>query len=429
MVDKKLKIGYKGAESITVPSDWISLPIKEISRTISGGTPLRSNNDYYENGTIPWIKTGELKNKYIYDAEEKITEKAINETSAKIIPKNTVVVAMYGATIGNMSITKNEFATNQACCSIIPNKEELDTEYLYYSLLFNKERLISLGAGAAQPNISQQIIREYYLLLPPILQQKKISTILASVDTAIEKTEAIIEQTEKVKKGLMQQLLTKGIGHTKFKKTEIGEIPEEWAIKQVGDIFDELKETSNDIEKFPLYSLTIEKGLTPKTDRYERSFLLKDKANNQYRVVYPKNILFNPMNLRFGAIGLSEEKYPVSVSAYYNVLSLKDKNCIADYYNYLFKSHLYMSKYESISTGSLIEKKRVHLSQFIKLKVPVPPKDEQKRILEFIKSVEEKVKAEQQKLYQFTRIKTGLMQVLLTGKVRVKVDEEEVRTS
>src|SRR5690606_38110677 len=136
-------------ETVLVPNDWESNPIKNISRTTSGGTPLRSNQEYYENGTIPWLKTGELKRKFIYDAEEKITEKAIKETSAKIIPRNAVIIAMYGATIGKLSITKSEVATNQACCAIIPEQEVFDYEYLYYALLFNKERLISLGAGGA----------------------------------------------------------------------------------------------------------------------------------------------------------------------------------------------------------------------------------------------------------------------------------------
>jgi len=406
-----------------IPDDWKIKKIKDVCDTTSGGTPSRSKLEYYESGTIPWIKTGELNQKYIFDTEEKITEIAIQQSSAKLIPKNSVLIAMYGATIGKTSITKIEAATNQACCAMI-SKGEIEPEFLYYVLSYSKDKIISLGAGGAQPNISQQIIRELEIPFPLQGEQRKIAAILSAVDEVIEKTEAIIEQTEKVKKGLMQQLLTKGIGHTIFKKTEIGEIPEEWELKKVEEVFYEVRDTSNNLELYPLYSLTIEEGLVPKPDRYERSFLLKNKEENQYRLVYPQNILFNPMNLRFGAIAISKEKVPVSVSAYYNVLSTVNDNYLAEYYAYLFCSGLYISLYERIATGSLIEKKRVHLSQFFKISVPVPPKDEQKKIVEIISSIENKIQNEKQRLNQLQMTKKGLMQVLLTGKVRVKVDDE-----
>lgn len=130
------------------------------------------------------------------------------------------------------------------------------------------------------------------------------------------------------------------------------------------------------------------------------------------------------MNLRFGAIAISKERVPVSVSAYYNVLSTVNDNYLAEYYAYLFCSGLYISLYERIATGSLIEKKRVHLSQFFKISVPVPPKDEQKKIVEIISSIENKIQNEKQRLNQLQMTKKALMQVLLTGKVRVKVDDE-----
>jgi type I restriction enzyme, S subunit len=327
------------------------------------------------------------------------------------------------------------FATFDGVCGteILPiySKEKIENKYLFY--LFQQDKFINFltdkSFGTKMPRTSWKDISEYEVYVPNQLAQRKIADILTSIDSAIEKTETIIEQTEKVKKGLMQQLLTKGIGHTEFKKTEIGEIPKKWEIVKVKDILEEYKVTSSDLDKYPLYSLTIEEGLTEKTERYERSFLLKDKENNKYRLVKPSNILFNPMNLRFGAIAVSNEEKIVSVSAYYNVLELKNPDFSPYYYYYLFKSHLYMGLYESISTGSLIEKKRVHLSQFIKLSVPVPPKDEQYEIVKIIKSVDDKVRCEQSRLEKFKTIKQGLMQVLLTGKVLVKVDEEEVITS
>ncbi len=217
-------------------SNWEQVKIKDVANTMSGGTPNRSTLEFYEHGDIPWLKTGELKNKFIHHTEEMITELAVQKSSAKLVPENSVIVAMYGATVGNLSINKIPLTTNQACCSILPKEEKLNEEFLYYYLLKDKEKLIKMAAGGAQPNISQQLIKDYEILLPSLKEQQKIAEILSSVDAAIEKTEQVIAKTEEVKKGLMQQLLTKGIGHTEFKQTEMGLIPSSWRIEKLESI-------------------------------------------------------------------------------------------------------------------------------------------------------------------------------------------------
>lgn len=346
----------------------------------------------------------------------------------KFCDERDIMIGRYGPPIFQI-LRGLSGAYNVALIKAIPDEEKVSKDYVYYFL--KQDTLFKLidslsQRTSGQTGIDMEALKNYPFPLPPKDEQQKIVSILSYVDKAIEKIEEIIKQTEKIKKGLIQQLLTKGIGHTKFKKTEIGEVPEKWKVARVEEIFQEFRETTNDIETYPLFSLTIERGLTPKTDRYERGFLLKDRENNQYRIVKPNDILFNPMNLRFGAIAISKETVPVCVSAYYNVLKLKEKDCIASYYNYLFGSSLYMGLYERIATGSLVEKKRVHLSQFLQLKIPVPTKEEQEKIVNILSSVERKLGKEKEKHSGLLKIKQGLMQSLLTGKVRVKVDEDEV---
>lgn len=233
---EKARKGYKMTEIGEIPEDWEVAKIKDVADTTSGGTPSRIHKEYYENGSIPWIKTGELNNKYIFSAEEKITEEAILKSSANLIPINSVIIAMYGATIGKTSISKIEITTNQACCAIICKEAYLNNEFLYYTLSFNRDNIIELGAGGAQPNISQMIIREYKILVPPLEEQREIASILSSIDDQIEITDNLIKKTKELKKGLMQRLLTRGIGHDKFKDTVIGRIPEEWEVKKLIDI-------------------------------------------------------------------------------------------------------------------------------------------------------------------------------------------------
>lgn len=128
-------------------------------KTTSGGTPLKSKKEYYENGTIPWLTSGEVNSGIIYDSNTYITELGMNNSSAKLVPVDSVLVAMYGATAGVVGLLKKELTTNQAVCSILPN-EKFYPEYLYYSLKSKSDELKSRATGGAQPNISQAIIRD-----------------------------------------------------------------------------------------------------------------------------------------------------------------------------------------------------------------------------------------------------------------------------
>jgi type I restriction enzyme S subunit len=171
--------------------------IGDVFKVTSGGTPSRKKQEYYKNGTIPWVKTGDLKGKYANEPKEYITELALANSSAKIFPKNTVLLAMYGATIGACSILKIAAATNQACGAILPS-EKCDHVYLYYYLKSINKELISKGVGGAQPNISGGIIKSTKIPLPPLDQQKKIAAILDAADAYRQKTKALITKYDEL---------------------------------------------------------------------------------------------------------------------------------------------------------------------------------------------------------------------------------------
>ena len=147
--------------------------IGDVFKTSSGGTPLRSNLEFYNNGTIPWLKSGEVAQGYIYNSEEFITEEGLKNSSAKLFPVNSVLVAMYGATAGQVGILKFEATTNQAICAIYPNEKALP-EYLYCILKQQTANFVALSGGGGQPNISQQIIKDFEIPLPPIEIQQQI---------------------------------------------------------------------------------------------------------------------------------------------------------------------------------------------------------------------------------------------------------------
>lgn len=174
--------------------------IGDVFTTSSGGTPLKKYEDeYYQNGTIPWLRSGEVAQGYIHEAEIYITEEALKKSSAKLFPINTVLVAMYGATAGQVGILKFEASTNQAVCGILPNDKAVP-EYLYLIIKSQKEYLISLSGGGAQPNISQKIIRDLKIPLPPLSVQEEIVAEIESYQNEIEKQKKlIIEYEQKIK--------------------------------------------------------------------------------------------------------------------------------------------------------------------------------------------------------------------------------------
>ncbi|GEM_PF-138565 len=156
-----------------VDEKWEKVRLGEVAKTTSGGTPLRYKTEYFTNGTIPWLKSGEVSQGYITKAEEYITEEGLNESSAKLIPPNSILVALYGATAGKVGILKFESAINQAICAVLPNNK-IVPEFLYFFLKSKTEDLIKLCVGGAQQNLSQSIIQETEIPLPPIEIQQNI---------------------------------------------------------------------------------------------------------------------------------------------------------------------------------------------------------------------------------------------------------------
>ena len=151
-----------------IPEGWEVVNFGELYDTGSGGTPSRTHPEYYEDGTVDWVKSQELLDGFVLSTEERITEAALKKSSAKLFPANTVLIALYGATIGKLAILSCPAATNQACCAILPKHLAFGREFAFLSLLLNRERIIGMRLGAAQQNISQVLLRNFECLKPPI---------------------------------------------------------------------------------------------------------------------------------------------------------------------------------------------------------------------------------------------------------------------
>ena len=201
-----------------------------------------------------------------------------------------------------------------------------------------------------------------------------------------------------------------------YKKTKLGWIPEDWEMVRFDELFDEVINLSNDTDTYPLYSLTLENGVTPKTERYERSHLLKDKEENEFKLISKGQIAINPMNLRFGAFFISKVPNTVSLSAYYDIVKAKNDSVNTLFYDAFMKSAPAKRLYQQIATGSLDEKKRVHLSELNKQLVPYPRKKEQDKIAEVLSCWDDGIEVLEKLLEKKQLHKKALEQMLFNEK-------------
>lgn len=193
-----------------VPENWVWVRLESVASWGSGGTPSRKHEEYY-NGDILWIKTGELNNGWIYDTEEKITDEGLKKSSAKLFPPYSVLIAMYGATIGKVAILGVPATTNQACACAVCNQSLLYM-YLFYYCIFQKNVFIEKGKGGAQPNISQIILKQHPIPLPPLSEQQRIveriEELFAKLDEAKERLQEVADSFAVRKAAILHKAFT-----------------------------------------------------------------------------------------------------------------------------------------------------------------------------------------------------------------------------
>ena len=224
-------------EKNTLPKGWTIAKLGDICFTTSGGTPSRKVPNYYL-GNIPWVKSGELDKGIIYDTEEKINEEAIKNSSAKIFPEGTLLIALYGATVGKLAFLGVPAATNQAICGIYKS-EVVNTRFLYYFLILQKSNLVSQSIGGAQPNISQGIIKDLEIPLAPLNEQKRIVTKLEQLLTDLDKGIEYLETAKQQLKVYRQAVLKWAFeGKLTNENVKDGVLPEGWKWKTIEDVAD-----------------------------------------------------------------------------------------------------------------------------------------------------------------------------------------------
>ena len=244
----KTGVKYKETPIGKIPVDWEVVQIKDISKNFfNGGTPDTTNKDYWD-GNIPWVTGADFENQKIGNMRRYITSEGVKNSATNVISKgNLLVVTRTG--VGKLAIAPFGIAFSRDITGVILDQKKTLTNYLYWYLNDSKNRLKALIQRTSINSLFRADLESFVVSLPPISEQKKIADILSTVDDVIHKTTQIIEKTKELKKGLMQRLLTRGIGHTRFKKTETGEIPVDWEVVKLGDTVNKFYKEQKKIAK------------------------------------------------------------------------------------------------------------------------------------------------------------------------------------
>ncbi|WML26277.1 restriction endonuclease subunit S [Neobacillus sp. OS1-33] len=440
MVNKKIE-----SQKYALPTNWSLCSIDEVAyvnpETLS---PSKTANNYrFEYIDIASIaKTGKIK-------DTKIVEFSKAPSRARrVVIKGDTIVSTVRPYLKGFAFIKYESDLPQICSTgfaVLRVKKDIDPDFIYQSILDDKfvSYLETKMTGSNYPAVKAGDIKEYKLGIPNFSEQKKIAEILNTVDSVIESTEEIIEQTKKVKKGLMQQLLIKGIGHSKFKNTVIGQIPEEWEVKDLDSLFEFFggmpfsRSSLGDEGAYYLHYGDIHKMDKIIFDtRVDSCWLprinIKEGSIREDSLLQTGDIVFADASEDTEGIAKSvvviNDKNKPFISGLHTIIA-KEKLPLLDikYKQYCFANSEIKKQFLKIATGATVY--GISKSNIKSIKIPVPPIEEQKKIGDILQSFDEKIQHEQKKLIPLTNLKNGLMQVLLTGKVRVKVDEKVVSHS
>lgn len=428
-VADSIPLGYKQTEGGVIPEDWSAKTWGDvIIHCFSGATPSRSRPDFFK-GDIRWITSGELNYKIINDTYEKITQEAVEKTNLKILPKNTFLMAITGleaeGTRGSCAIVGEESTTNQSCMAIFPN-EELKVEYLFHYYVFKgKELALQYCQGTKQQSYTAKIVKLLPITVPPLPEQESIATALSYTDALIESLEQLIAKKLQIKQGAMQELLTG--------KRRLPGFSGEWQTKLLGDLFEfsgglsasrEQLSTEGycylhygdihtsdktyidvklEIQDIPKLNIPLKK--VPFTSLLESGDVVFVDASEDDEGASKHVVVFN------------DDKIPFISGLHTIVAKSKTNELDYHYRRYCFQTRDVKQQFQFFAVGTKVT--GISKANITKITLPVPPLSEQTAIATILSDMDAEITTLEEKLAKTRQIKQGMMQELLTGRIRL----------
>ena len=405
--------GYRKTKNWIIPSNWDETIFSSMMDGFSSGsTPSRNNKSFFKGDNL-WITSAELNYNIIENSNEKITDEAIKKANLKVLNPGTFVIAITGleaaGTRGRCGIVGKKLTTSQSCMALIP-KSNLYLNFLFqFYCAFGEKNALKYTQGTKQQSYNGDLVRKLPIIKVPLIEQQKIAEIISTWDKAIELKEKQILHLNEYKKGFMQKLLFKRVtSNILWNETQLKKclIPTSYSVNKPSE---------------PYYALGIRSHCKGTLVRY-----IEDPHKIAMDTLYEVKENELIVNITFaweGAITiLSKKDEGKIVSHRFPTYKFNKEYAIPDYFKHLIKTKWFVFQLGLLSPGGAGRNRVLNKTDFLKLKVLLPSVEEQRKISDFLNSIDNEVDLLNKELNQFKEQKRGLMQLLLTGIVRVEVD-------
>jgi type I restriction enzyme S subunit len=414
----EVKPGYKQTEVGVIPEEWEVAPLGELSSCFSGGTPSTSNSSYY-GGDIPWITSSDLNRGRINEVEGRITEEGLANSAAKMVNKDSLLLALYGATAGVSAVTAIRAAINQAVLAIVP--KSTNTEFLFQLLKYKKDFYITTYTQGGQPNFSGEIVKSFAIPCPTLPEQRAIATALSDVDGLLGGLDRLIAKKRDLKQAAMQQLLTG--------QTRLPGFHAEWEVKTLFELAAQKKELFDDGDWIESEHITTEGirliqtgnigvgSFVEKDDKKyinEASFAsLRCKQLKQGDLLVCR--LADPAGRACVLGEIGEERIVTSV----DVTIFRPPSELADrlFLSQVFSTSDWFRAVSDRSGGTT--HKRISRGALGRLSINLPPLAEQTAIATVLSEMDGELAELDQRREKTRALKQAMMQELLTGRIRL----------
>ncbi len=395
--------------------EWKEVRLGDVcTRVCSGGTPKSTNLSYY-GGKIPWLNTKEIDFNRIYSTEKTITDSGLNNSSAKWIAPNTVTVAMYGATAGKSCIVKVPMTTNQACCNLTINDEVADYEFVYYTLKNDYTTLASLANGGAQQNLNAQIIKDYVLKMPSLADQRRIASILSSLDRKIELNNKINADLEEMAQAIFKNWFVdfEPFKDSKFVDSELGMIPEGWKVGTLGDITKNKSAKVKERNDVKVLSPVTTGELVLSDEYFTKQVFSSSIA--KYKIVNKGDFAYNPARVNIGSLGRNDFDFDGCVSPVYVVFSVLDG--YENYFDLFRKTDFFKDSVASLAIGGV--RQSLSYDDLSSIEVIIPSENAVEEFNNLYNQMKKTIKANKLESSRLSLLRNTLLPRLMSGELEV----------
>lgn len=398
-------------------SEWQTVAIGEICDLVtSGGTPLTSQKEYYHNGSIPWVKTKEVNQCRLYGTENHITQLGLDNSSAKLIPENSIIIAMYGdgKTAGRVALNKVPVTTNQACCNLILNKQKANYDFVFYNLMGRYDELVSKKTGSGQQNLNGKIIKEIEIDLPSLPEQKAIASVLSSLDDKID----LLHRQNKTLEAMAETL---------FRQWFIEEAKEDWEevqLKELVFVIDNRGKTPPYLEEATYHPIVEVNALTKNGRAIDysviRKYVTKETFDTWFRqYLEPLDIVLSTV----GSIGSFGMFFGGGGCVAQNIIGLRAQKKISNFFLYQWLV-ANTDEIKELDIGSV--QPSIKVPHLLSLSVKIPMTEKLEKFDTQVEDWVRKILANTKQIQTLENLRDTLLPKLMSGEVRIQYQTEEV---